>query len=147
MNPSEINRGLKRALEHHPAAALPGSPYTVIEILRLSHDALEAFVQHANTELAATPEACVSRDEMEKIREVYAELLNNFFPMAHTDQPIRELQIIERRRIAHLRGLLGEFMGLHEHARMLSEESRRITERTEALHHQFLDEFHQLIHA
>jgi hypothetical protein len=147
MNPSEINLGFKRALEHHPAAALLGSPYTVMETLRLSHDALEAFVQHANTELAATPEACVSRAEMEKIRAVYGELLNNFFPMAHTDQPIRELQIIERRRIGQLRGLLDELMGLHEHARMLSAEVHRITQRTEALHHQCLDAFHQLVQA
>lgn len=147
MSLSEINLGLKRALHYYSANNLLDSPYVVAEILRFSRDTLEAFVQHANSELGDTSEAFVSRAEMEKIRTVYAELVDNFLVMAHTHQPIRELKIIERRRLADLRGLLGELMGLHEHARLLSDEARRITQRTEDLHRQFMDECDQLIHA
>jgi hypothetical protein len=56
----EINLGLRRALLRYPTAELLNSPYSVAAILSLSHDALQAFVRHANAEAGETSEACLS---------------------------------------------------------------------------------------
>jgi len=42
----------------------------------------------------------LSDDEIRKVDDVFAELLNNFFPMAHSNEPLARLQIIERESIA-----------------------------------------------
>lgn len=48
----------------------------------------------------------LSDDEMRKVDGVFAELANNFFPMAHTNRPLAELQIIEREVITQAVGFL-----------------------------------------
>ncbi len=42
----------------------------------------------------------LSDDEIRKVDDVFAELSNNFFPMAHSNEPLARLQIIERESIA-----------------------------------------------
>ena len=52
--------------------------------------------------------------ELEKINGIIKELSDNFFPMAHSDEPLRMLAIVEKRKILDLENhvrILGDQLG------------------------------------
>ena len=54
--------------------------------------------------------------ELEKINDIIKELSENFFPMAHSQEPLERLAIVEKQKI----------LDLENHSRMLTEELSRI---------------------
>jgi|LakMenE18May11ns_1017448.scaffolds.fasta_scaffold8587706_1 hypothetical protein len=60
--------------------------------------------------------------ELEKINGIIKELSDNFFPMAHSDAPLRMLAIVEKRKI----------LDLENHVRILSDQLGRFCGRGSA---------------
>jgi hypothetical protein len=145
MNMTEINLNIRRALQRLEARDRPGSSAAVTTVLRASHEALLGFISHANDELGQDSEACISRAELNLINGVYAELLDNFLAMAHTDQPLQALQIIERQKANQVHRELGELRRLTEHARVLSEQGRDLATMSAELGRVLMEDYQNLI--
>jgi hypothetical protein len=146
MSMTTINLNIRRAMQRLDARDRPDSPAAVTTVLRASHEALLAFIRHANAELGQDSEACISRAELNLINGVYAELLDNFLPMAHTDQPLQALQIIERQKANQVHQELEELRRLTEHARALSEDAMRLAARASQLGDVLMEDYQNLIH-
>jgi hypothetical protein len=146
MNMTEINLNIRRALQRLDTRDRPDSSAAVTTVLRASHEALLAFIRHANAELGQDSEACISRAQLNLINGVYAELLDNFLAMAHTDQPLQALQIIECQKANQVHQELEELRRLTEHARALSEDAMRLAARASQLGDVLMEDYQNLIH-
>jgi|GEM_PF-1394592 len=124
MSMTTINLGIRRAMQRLDAPDVPRRMAAVTIVLSAAHEALLAFIQHANNELGQDSEACISRADLYRIDGVFAELLDNFLATAHPHQPLQALQIIEREKADQIHQELEELRRLTEHARALSEQGR-----------------------
>ena len=68
-------------------------------------------------------------DEIRKIDDVFAELSDNFFPMAHSNKSLGDLQIIERESIARAIDFFGPLETALSQIKRRSEDVRRDLER------------------
>ena len=71
----------------------------------------------------------LSDEEIRTIDGVFAELADNFFPMAHSNKPLGELQIVERESIARTIDFLELLENALSQTKRRSEEVRRDLER------------------
>jgi len=97
MELKNINLHLKQSIEGEHADALDLSPGEIAGFLQICHTALHAYICHANEQLGSDSEACISKKEIEKIESIFRELTDNFFPMAHSNKSLRQLQIVDKR--------------------------------------------------
>ena len=78
-------------------------PDKMMDILDVSCKSLCEYVKYSNKLNENNPESLVSDEQIETIKSVFKELLDNFYPMAHTNKPLRELQIIDKENFLRLK--------------------------------------------
>ena len=71
----------------------------------------------------------LSDEEIRTIDGVFAELADNFFPMAHSNKPLGVLEIAERESIARTIDFLNQLENVLSQTKRRSEEVRRDLER------------------
>jgi hypothetical protein len=71
----------------------------------------------------------LSDEEIRTIDGVFAELADNFFPMAHSNKPLGALQIVERESIARTIDFSNQLENVLSQTKRRSEEVRRDLER------------------
>jgi len=133
MQLSEISRNLKQMLEGMNADPLDSPPWKITEFLEACNKTLIKYILHANEQLGSDTEANVSAKELDKINRVFRELTDNFFPMAHSNEPLSRLQIVEKerlRRVLHYSERLIEvserLIDVGKHAEDVSREIRTL---------------------
>jgi len=132
---SAVNLKLIERLRQLTGDPLDLSPWVIAALLDDCANALKSYVTIANSEVGIESEAFVPAHVIEQVGSVFKELSDNFFPMAHTDRPLRELQIVNT---AELRHINGEWEDL----------SRGMMAKTEYLHAQaneHLESSHQMM--
>ena len=120
MNLENINKNLKRAMQQHRRDALELSPGEVAGFLEICRRSLLDYIGHANERLSADSEAYVPTVELEKIDSIFRELTDNFFPMAHSTERLRHLQIVDKQEFDHLRNRLLDLSHVAHDAHALS---------------------------
>ncbi len=129
MNLKHINLNLKQKIQQSSAETLMLSPWEIAGILVVCNQALQSYVLNANAQLGEDSDAYLTVAEIEKIDSVFRELSDNFFPMAHSNEPLRRLQIVDKdeyRRVGE--GLL-RLSRIGEEANELSESLSQSIER------------------
>lgn len=121
MELSNISLNLKQSLQRNDAKILDLSPGEVAGFLEMCHQALCGYVFYANAQLSPDSEAVLSVADIEKIDSVFRELTNNFFPMAHSTENLRYLQIVNKTEYRHVVEGLSHLKRMGEDARDLSE--------------------------
>jgi hypothetical protein len=120
MNLENINKNLKRAMRQNGRDALELSPGEVAGFLEICRQSLLDYIGHANERLSADSEAYVPTVELEKIDSIFRELTDNFFPMAHSIEPLRRLQIVDKQEFDHVRNRLLDLSQMARDAHSLS---------------------------
>jgi hypothetical protein len=96
MDLKSISLHFKQSIEEKHTDTLDLSPWEISGFLSLCHRSLHAYICHANEQLGPDSEAYIPSSELEKIESIFRELTDNFFPMAHSNESLRRLQIIDK---------------------------------------------------
>ena len=96
MELKKINLNLKQKIQQNNAETLMLSPWEIAGFLEVCNQALNGYILNANEQLGEESEAYIAKLEIEKIDSVFRELSDNFFPMAHSNEPLRRLQIVDK---------------------------------------------------
>jgi hypothetical protein len=137
MDAKNINLILRQAIQENHLGALELSPWQIARFLEIFSKSLHDHVCNANEQLGADSEAYIPPIELEKIDSFFRELIDNFFPMAHSYEPLRNLQIVERDKFLRVQQHLMELRHVREHAReasdRLSDASDRLSDSIQRL--------------
>lgn len=76
--------------------ALEIYPDKIFDILDVSCKSLCEYIIYSNKLNKNNPELIINNEQLETIKSVFKELMDNFYPMAHTNKPLRKLQIIDK---------------------------------------------------
>jgi len=114
-----ISLNLKQSINH--VRTLDLSTVDIVEILQIYRQSLYNYICYSNEQLGSSSEAYISKIELEKIDSLYCELINNFFPMAHTNSPLRNLQIVDKEEFRLVMQGLSHLERMGQDARELSE--------------------------
>lgn len=96
MEIKDINYHLKQSIEEGYANSLDLSPWEIAAFLNTCHRSLHAYICNANDQLGPNSEAYIPIKELVKIDSIFRELIDNFFPMAHSNESLRRLQIVDK---------------------------------------------------
>jgi len=121
MELKNISLDLKQSIENNRANALDLSPWEIAGFLNICHRSLYAYISHANEQLGSDSEAYIPITELEKIDSIFRELTDNFFPMAHSNEPLRRLQIVNKDEYHRVADGLLRLSRVGEEAQDLSE--------------------------
>ena len=121
MNLNEIGIQLKQSIEGEYIDSLDLSPWEVVTFLNICHRSLHAYICHANDQLGSDSEAYIPIMELVKIDSIFRELTDNFFPMAHSNESLRRLQIVDKDEYNRIADDLIRLSRLGEEALDLSE--------------------------
>jgi hypothetical protein len=121
MELKNISLYLKQSIENNHADALDLSPWEIGGFLNICHRSLYAYITHANEQLGSDSEAYIPITELEKIDSIFRELTDNFFPMAHSNEPLRRLQIVNKDEYHRVADGLLRLSRVGEEAQDLSE--------------------------
>ncbi len=121
MNLKDINLNLKQKIQQNCAETLMLSPGEIAGFLAVCHQALNSYVLNANAQLGEDSEAYLTVAEIEKIDSIFRELSDNFFPMAHSNEPLRRLQIVDKDEYLRVSEGLLRLSRIGEEASELSE--------------------------
>ena len=119
MELKNISLNLKQSINH--VRTLDLSTVDIVEILQIYRQSLYNYICYSNEQLGSSSEAYISKIELEKIDSLYCELINNFFPMAHTNSPLRNLQIVDKEEFRLVMQGLSHLERMGQDARELSE--------------------------
>lgn len=121
MELSNISLKLKQSLQQNDTKIFDLSSGEVAGFLEICRQALYGYVSYSNAQLSPDSEAFLSVAEIEKIDSVFRELTDNFFPMAHSNENLRCLQIVNKTEYRHVVEGLSHLKRMGEDARELSE--------------------------
>ena len=96
MEIKDINFHLKQSIEGGNANILDLSPWEISAFLKICHKSLHAYICYANKQLEPDSDAYMPNTELVKIDSIFRELTDNFFPMAHSNESLRRLQIVDK---------------------------------------------------
>lgn len=89
-----ISAQLKEESQRFSRETLSLGPYETANYLLLCGKILLQYVKYSNQQIEPDSQAFFSKSELDKIEDLFRELGNNFFPMAHTNEPLRNLRIV-----------------------------------------------------
>ena len=121
MELKKINLNLKQKIQQNNAETLMLSPWEIAGFLEVCNQALNGYILNANEQLGEESEAYIAKLEIEKIDSVFRELSDNFFPMAHSNEPLRRLQIVDKDEYLRVSEGLLRLSRIGEEASELSE--------------------------
>jgi hypothetical protein len=122
MHLNEISLQLKRSIEDNHTDTLDLSPGEIAGFLNICRRSLNEYIIHANHQLGPDSEAYIPNLELEKIDSIFCELTDNFFPMAHSNESLRRLQIVDKDEYHRIADGLLRLSRLGEEAVDLSED-------------------------
>jgi hypothetical protein len=96
MNLNEISINLKQSIEGKHVDTLDLSSWEIAAFLNICHRSFHAYICYANDQLGLDSEAYIPITELVKIDSIFRELTDNFFPMAHSNESLRRLQIVDK---------------------------------------------------
>jgi hypothetical protein len=97
-----ISSQLKEESQRFDSETLSMGPYDTANFLLLCGEMLLKYVEYSNKQLEPDSQAFLSKSDISKIDGLFRELGNNFFPMAHTDEPLRNLRIVNTQQFENL---------------------------------------------
>jgi hypothetical protein len=97
-----ISSQLKEKSQRFDSETLSMGPYDTANVLLLCGEILLKYVEYSNKQLEPDSQAFLSKSDISKIDGLFRELGNNFFPMAHTDEPLRNLRIVNTQQFENL---------------------------------------------
>ena len=121
MRIQEIGIELNEALGQLQRNAQNMCPYEVASFLNISREALVKYIRNSNDQLGEDALGFVPPIEIEKIDSIFRALIDDFFPMAHTNRPLGELKIIEIDKIRMIEMFLLESNEIEARRRDLSD--------------------------
>ena len=86
-----------RVIPDIPQSSRSLNPYQISSILRAAGDALTFYLKKSQAADEIPDEFKISERKIQHISELFGELSDNFFPMAHTTTQLSELMICETR--------------------------------------------------
>lgn len=89
-----ISKQLKESSQRFGSEILLMEPYETANFLLLCGDMLLKYIEYSNKQIDPDSVAFLSENDKTKIDNLFRELGHNFFPMAHTDAPLRNLKIV-----------------------------------------------------
>jgi chromosome segregation ATPase len=128
MGMQEIGIELNDALSQFEHGAHNMRPDEVALFLRISSKALVNYIRNSNEQLAEDAPGYINPIVTEKIQSIFSELSNNLFSMAHTNEPLEQLKIIDRERLDQIIIIFDELMAIEEARRDQSENLRHFDE-------------------
>ena len=145
MKPEIISAQLKEKLQRHSGRTLAMCPWETADFLLKCGDALIKYIEHTNKQLGPNSEALLSASDMGKIDSLFRELGDNFFPMAHTTEPLRNLRIVNASQYADLNNRVQNFLlTVTDRCENNLAESIAINERNVRLNREILTELRRL---
>jgi hypothetical protein len=126
MGLQEIGIELNEALEQFTPNAGRMSPYEIANFLRINRDALWGYIENSNEQLGEGALGYINPIAVDKILSILSELIDNFFPMAHTDRPLGQLKIVDLEKIREIEYILNGLRRAEEEKLMLNHELSRI---------------------
>jgi hypothetical protein len=136
-----ISAHLKERLQRYDGETLSMGPYDTANFLLLCGETLLKYIEYSNKQIEPDSQAFISKSDISKIDDLFRELGNDFFPMAHTNEPLRNLKIVNARQYEDLNArveyLLRNFIENYGNNLATSIE---INERNIRLNHEVLDE-------
>ena len=136
-----ISENFKEILQTFNRETLSMCPYETANFLLKCGEVLLKYMEYSNKQYEPNSEALLSANEKTKIDNLFRELGDNFFPMAHTTAPLRELKIVNARQYEDLNArveyLLRNFIENYENNLVINIE---INEHNIRLNHGVLDE-------
>ncbi len=115
MKLENIGAELSRTTLSCPPYSSQHDAYSVGEFLRISGEALIHFIRNANEQIGEAAEGYINDESIDKIHAMYKDLGDNFFPMAHSNKPLRNLRIVETEKLQLIESFLYQFKQLAEH--------------------------------
>ena len=108
-------------------------------------DSLLKYVEYSNNQIGPDSEAFLSANEIQKIDSLFRELGDNFFPMAHTTEPLRNLKIVNEWQYENLNNQVEYFLRtVTDRCENNLAESIAINERNLRFNHELIDELRNL---
>lgn len=121
MHLNEISLQLKQRIKDNRTDTLDLSPGEIAGFLNICRQSLNAYILHANQQLGRDSEAYIPKIELEKIDSIFRELTDNFFPMAHSNESLRRLQIVDKEEYSRIAECLVRLSRVGEEALDLSD--------------------------
>ena len=145
MKIEDISVQLKENLQSHSGDTVSMCPWETADFLSRCGEILIRYMKYSNKQIQPESEAFFSKSEITKIDNLFRELGDNFFPMAHTTAPLRDLKIVNTREYENLNyrleALLLNFTNNYE---ITLTENIEVNERNIRLNHEFIDELRNL---
>ena len=122
MDLKNISLHLKQSIMDEHANTLSLSPWAIAGFLDICRRSLYGYITQANEQLGTDSEAYISTTELEKIDSVFRELSDNFFPMAHSNMPLRDLQIVNKSEFERIQSNLAHMENINNTLNQISKE-------------------------
>ena len=122
MDLKNISLHLKQSIMDQHDNTLSLSPWAIAGFLDICRRSLYGYISNANEQLGTDSEAYISVAELEKIDSVFCELSNNFFPMAHSNMPLRDLQIVDKSEFERIKSNLVHMENINNTINEISKE-------------------------
>jgi hypothetical protein len=122
MDLKNISLHLKQSIVDEHANTLSLSPWAIAGFLDICRRSLYGYITQANEQLGTDSEAYISTTELEKIDSVFRELSDNFFPMAHSNMPLRDLQIVNKSEFERIQSNLAHMENINNTLNQISKE-------------------------
>jgi hypothetical protein len=120
-------------------------PYETANFLLRCGETLLKYVEYSNNQIGPDSEAFLSASDMGKIDSLFRELGDNFFPMAHTTEPLRNLKIVNFYEYENIKNRAENFlMSMADNCEMNLASSIEINERNTALNRELIEELRNL---
>jgi hypothetical protein len=140
-----ISAQLKEKLQRHNGNTLAMCPWETADLLLKCGETLLKYLQFSNNQIGPNSEAILSASDMGKIDSLFRELGDNFFPMAHTTEPLRNLRIVNASQYADLNNRVENFLlTVTDRYENNLAESIAINERNVRLNREILTELRRL---
>ena len=105
-----ISSQLKEESQRFDSETLSMGPYDTANFLMLCGEILLKYVEYSNKQLEPDSQAFLSKSDISKIDSLFRELGDNFFPMAHTTAPLRDLKIVNAYEYENLNNRVENFL-------------------------------------
>jgi hypothetical protein len=105
-----ISAQLKEESQRFSRETLTMSPYDTANFLLLCGKILLRYVEYSNKQIEPDSQSFLSESDITKIDGLFRELGDNFFPMAHTEEPLRNLRIVNAMQYENLNYRIENFM-------------------------------------
>jgi hypothetical protein len=140
-----ISAQLKEKLQLFNGDAVSMSPWETADFLLHCGEVLLKYVAYSNKQIEQDSDAFLSKNEITKIDNLFRELGDNFFPMAHTSAPLSRLKIVNSYEYENLNNRTENFLiKVTNNCEINLATSIEMNERNIRLNRELLDELKNL---